>query len=195
MAEPSFNLKLPEWIDAHLPPKEKVYPTMQERMKLVVELSMLNIEHDTGGPFGAAIFDIEKDRLVSVGVNLVSSLNCSVFHAEIIAIMEAQKILGTYDLGGEGIPAMELVASTEPCAMCFGAVPWSGVRRLVCGARDGDARGIGFDEGPKMSSWASALESRGIEVFHDICREEAVSVLKKYDQMGGMIYNSRQGII
>lgn len=193
MDNPSFNLTLPAWIKDILPPKDRVFPTMQERMKLVIALSKLNIENGTGGPFGAAIFDMENDRLVSVGVNLVSSLNCSVFHAEIVAIMEAQRILGSYDLGGGDAPAMELVASTEPCAMCFGAVPWSGVRRLVCGARDGDARAIGFDEGPKMSSWMSALESRGIEVFHDICRDEAVQVLNQYDQMGGVIYNSRQG--
>jgi len=193
MSNPSFELKLPDWVIRFLPPKDNVYPTMQERMKLVVELSRLNIENGTGGPFGAAIFDIESDKLVSVGVNLVSSLNCSIFHAEIVAIMEAQKIMNNYDLGGNDVPAMELTASTEPCAMCFGAVPWSGVRRLVCGARDGDARAIGFDEGPKMSSWAAALESRGIEVFHDICREEAVQVLNKYGQMGGAIYNSRQG--
>lgn len=193
MPNPSFTLTLPAWIKEILPPKDKIFPTMQERMKFVIDLSKLNVERGTGGPFGAAVFDMESDRLVSVGVNLVSSLNCSVFHAEIVAIMEAQRIVGSYDLGGGNVPAMELVASTEPCAMCFGAVPWSGVRRLVCGARDGDARAIGFDEGPKMSSWISALESRGIEVFHDICREEAVHVLKKYDQMGGEIYNSRQG--
>lgn len=195
MSEPSFEITLPSWINDFLPPKEKIYPTMQERMKFVIELSKHNIEQNTGGPFGAAIFDIENDRLVSVGVNLVSSLNCSVFHAEIVAIIEAQRIMDSYDLGGEGIPAMELVASTEPCAMCFGAIPWSGVRRLVCGARDGDARSIGFDEGPKMSSWIEALKSRGIEVFHDICRDESIQVLRKYDQMGGVIYNSRQGII
>ena len=190
---PRFELKLPDWIERVLPPPEKVYPTARERMAFVIELSRLNIENGTGGPFGAAIFDMESDRLVVPGVNLVTSLNCSVMHAEIVAIMLAQKITDSYDLGGHGIPSLELVASTEPCAMCFGAIPWSGVRRLVCGARDGDARGIGFDEGPKMSSWASALESRGIEVVHDICRDEAVKVLERYRDMGGDIYNSRQG--
>ena len=93
------------------------------------------------------------------------------------------------------MPAMELVSSTEPCAMCFGALPWSGIRRLVCGARDGDARGIGFDEGPKLSSWVSALEGRDIEVVLDVCRDESVKVLKKYLDDGGLICNSRQGVI
>ena len=193
---PGFNLTLPGWVAEFLPPPEKVYPTVRERMALAVELSRLNVEKGTGGPFGAAIFDMETDRLVSAGVNLVESLNCSVLHAEMVAIMLAQKKVGTFDLSGvdgQGGAAMELVASTEPCAMCFGAIPWSGVRRLVCGARDGDARGIGFDEGPKLSSWAGALEDRGIEVVRDVCRDEAVRVLKGYLDKGGLIYNSRQG--
>ena len=47
----------------------------------------------------------------------------------------------------EDLLADEMVASTQPCAMCLGATPWSGIRRLVCGARDEDAEEIGFDEG------------------------------------------------
>ena len=193
MRFPSLELSLPEWVEKFLPPEDTVFPTVRERMGLVVELSRLNIEHGTGGPFGAAIFDMESDRLIAPGVNMVESLNCSVIHAEIVAIMLAQKITGSYDLGGHGIPPLELVSSAEPCAMCFGAIPWSGVRRLVCGARDGDARGIGFDEGPKISAWAGALEDLGIEVMRDVCRKEATGVLKRYDEMGGVIYNSRQG--
>ncbi len=196
MISPELNLNLPSWVAEFLPPAEKVYPTLRERMALAVELSRLNVEHGTGGPFGAAIFDMETDRLVAVGVNLVESLNCSIMHAEVVAIMLAQQAAGRFDLSGidgQGGAAMELVASTEPCAMCFGAIPWSGVRRLVCGARDGDARGIGFDEGPKLSSWAGALEDRGIEVKRDVCRDEAVKVLEHYRDSGGLIYNSRQG--
>ena len=193
MTRPSFELNLPDWLEEFLPPLDKVYPTMGERMELAIELARLNVECGTGGPFGAALFDMETDRLIAPGVNLVASLGCSVFHAEIVAIILGQKKVGSYDLGGHGIPPMELVSSTEPCAMCFGSLPWSGIRRLVCGARDGDARGIGFDEGPKLSSWVSALEGRDIEVVRDICRDESVAVLRKYMEEGGLIYNSRQG--
>jgi tRNA(Arg) A34 adenosine deaminase TadA len=73
--------------------------------------------------------------------------------------------------------------------MCFGAIPWSGVSRLVCGARDEDARRIGFDEGPKLADWTGALESRGIRVMRDVLREEGASVLQEYVQRGGRIYN------
>lgn len=89
------------------------------------------------------------------------------------------------------MPVHDLVTSCEPCAMCFGAVPWSGVRGLVCGARDEDARAIGFDEGPKLESWVRALEQRGIEVVRDVHRVVARRVLEDYAIAGGPIYNSR----
>jgi tRNA(Arg) A34 adenosine deaminase TadA len=88
------------------------------------------------------------------------------------------------------LPPYELVASTEPCAMCFGATPWCGVRWLVCGAREEDARGIGFDEGPKVSDWVASLEQLGISVARDVCRDEA-AVLRYYAENGGIIYNVR----
>ena len=77
--------------------------------------------------------------------------------------------------------------------MCFGATPWSGVRRLVCGAREEDARRIGFDKGPKMPDWVASLEQRGISVARDVCRDEAAAVLRYYAEKGGTIYNARQG--
>ena len=60
---------------------------------------------------------------------------------------------------------------------------------MVCGARDEDARAIGFDEGPKMPDWIPALERRGISVV----RDEAAAVLEEYAGRGGVIYNARQG--
>ena len=180
MIYPKLDLKLPHWLEEYISDPEKIYPTLEDRMKLVLELSRLNVVNGTGGPFGAGIFDMKTKRLLAPGVNLVEASNVSIFHAEVVAIILAQLMVGQYDLGGEGMLSYELVASTEPCAMCFGAIPWSGVRRLVCGARDEDARKIGFDEGPKMEHWSEALESRGIDVVKDVCRDEAVKVLIDY---------------
>jgi hypothetical protein len=77
--------------------------------------------------------------------------------------------------------------------MYFGATPWSGVRRLVCGGREENARRIGFDEGPKPPDWVASLEQRGISVAWDVCHDEAAAVLRYYAEKGGMIYNARQG--
>jgi tRNA(Arg) A34 adenosine deaminase TadA len=190
---PRATVSLPGWVEDLLSDPGREYPTEEDRMRLVVELSRSNVAHGTGGPFGAGIFDLSTNRLVAPGVNLVATANPSAAHAEMVAIMIAQQVIGHFDLGGEGLPAYELVTSTEPCAMCFGATPWSGVRRLVCGAREEDARRIGFDEGPKMPDWVASLEQRGISVARDVCRDEAAAVLRYYAEKGGTIYNARQG--
>ena len=115
-------------------------------MNFVIDLSRQNIERATGGPFGAAVFDADG-RLVAPGVNMVIPQNCSILHAEMVAMALAQKVLGRFDLSDGGCQTFSLFTSTEPCAMCFGAIPWSGVRRLVCGAARKDAEAVGFDEG------------------------------------------------
>jgi tRNA(Arg) A34 adenosine deaminase TadA len=189
---PEVVLRLPPWVAGFLAESGQTYPTVEARMKLAVALARQNIEHKTGGPFGAAIFERDSGRLVAVGVNQVEASNCSVSHAEILAIAMAQCVVGSYDLGSRENSAYELVTSTEPCVMCLGAVCWSGVRQVVCGARDEDAREIGFDEGPKPPDWVSSLESRGISVVKDVLREHAKAVLAEYQQGGGLIYNSRQ---
>lgn len=189
MASAEWTLRLAEWATLFLREAGSVFPTAESRMRLAIALAARNIEEGTGGPFGAAIFERESGRLVSAGMNLVMSANASIAHAEIVAIVLAQARLGTYDLGAEGIPALDLVTSVEPCAMCLGAIHWSGLRGLLCGARDEDARAIGFDEGPKPAAWWTALEARGIAVRRDVLREEAASVLRRYAAAGGPIYN------
>ena len=109
----------------------------------------------------------------------------------IVAIVFAQQKVENFDLGTEGFPDYELVTSTEPCAMCLGAIPWSGIKSVVCGARDEDARMIGFDEGEKPKQWIVALEDRGINVTRDICRDKAKAIMQQYVDKGGIIYNGR----
>jgi len=187
---PKVVLQLPGWIQSALADSEQIYPVVEERMRLVVKLAQLNIEHETGGPFGAGIFELKSGRLISIGVNLVESADCSIAHAEMIAIAVAQRVIGSYDLSGEKDIAYQLVTSTEPCAMCLGAIPWSGVRSVLCGARDEDARSIGFDEGHKPPNWVKSLDSRGISVVRDVLREQAKAVLLEYGRRGGLIYNA-----
>ena len=185
-----FNL--PAWAELTVRQQKTPLVSRMDRMRFVIRLAMENVERGTGGPFGAAVFEAKNGTLVSIGVNIVTIANCSHSHAEMVALASAQKELKNFDLGAPGFPEHELVTSCEPCAMCYGAIPWSGVRMLVCGARCEDAEAIGFDEGPKPKAWASALEARGISVTRDVCRKEAVSVLQEYKKRGGMIYNPRQ---
>ncbi len=181
----------PEWLTAWIDSHGDSYSDILTRMSLAIELSALNIEHQTGGPFGAIIFDCASFQLISAGVNRVVPCSASIAHAEIMAITAAQQQLGSFDLSARGLPSCELVTSCEPCAMCFGAVPWSGILHLVCAARDADARAIGFDEGPKLPNWKDALQERGVTVETDICRSDAVEILQHYADDNGLIYNTR----
>lgn len=192
MTFPSIELSLPAWVEEVVDDTTKRFATAEQRMRLAIALAQRSSE-EGGGPFGAAVFEIETGRLVAPGVNLVVPAHCSAAHAEVVALSIAQKVLGSFDLGADPLPAHQLVTSTEPCAQCFGATLWSGVRRLVCGARGEDATQIGFDEGPKPDNWVQELKQRGIAVHRDLLRPQAAQVLKDYAQRGLPIYNSRQG--
>jgi tRNA(Arg) A34 adenosine deaminase TadA len=188
MKLPELTIQLPEWVAEYLDQLPQIFSSVEDRMDVVIDLSRKNIEHKTGGPFGAAVFDVDG-RLIAPGVNMVIPSNCSILHAEMVAIALAQKVLGRFDISDGDRYNFELYATTEPCAMCFGAIPWSGVRRLVCGATKEDAQAIGFDEGPRIENWSQALSERGIEVIRGVHRKNAAAVLKDYAGSGGFIYN------
>jgi len=190
MIQSEITLHSPVWLTAWVAAHRDSYAEASTRMRLVIELSAFNIEHHTGGPFGAAIFDMNTHRLISAGVNRVVHCSASIAHAEIMAITHAQQHFGNFDLSAAGLPQCELVTSCEPCAMCFGALPWSGIRHLLCAACDADARAIGFDEGPKLPDWDALLLRRGISVATGMCRSEAVDVLQRYGADNGPIYNA-----
>lgn len=76
--------------------------------------------------------------------------------------------------------------------MCYGAIPWSGIRSVLCGARASDAEAIGFDEGAKPKNWVAEFKNRRITVIRDLCRKEAVAVLQEYKNGGGAIYGARK---
>lgn len=187
-------LTLPSWLEKILAGKDLVIPDPEERMRWVIKLSRQNVEHVSGGPFAAAIFESGSGKLLAAGVNRVEPLNCSPAHAEVMTIAFAQRNLRTWDLGEDAEMPAELVTSSQPCLMCLGAVLWSGVTRLVYGAAAADVTAIlGFDEGPLPAAWLQELQKRGIMVKGEFLRAEAATVLELYKKKQGMVYNSRQG--
>ena len=183
---------LPTWAVRFMRGHKKPITKAEDRVRFAVELAATTVEEGTGGPFGAAIFERRSSKLIAIGVNLVESAHCSLAHAEMVAIANAQQAIRTFNLGAPSLPEHELVTSCEPCAMCYGAIPWSGVRRVLCGARGSDAEAIGFDEGTKPKNWAAELNKRGISVVRDLCRKEAVAVLQDYKNTGGTIYGTNR---
>ncbi len=189
MAHSEIRIGCPDWVDTVLA-WDRTYRSAEERMRLAILLAKENVERATGGPFGAAVFETETGRLVSVGMNRVVPLQNSTLHAEVMALMMAQRRVGSFTLRAEGLPAHELVTSCDPCAMCLGATLWSGVSRLVCGANREDATRLQFEEGPVFPASYRYIEERGVSVVRGVLREEARAVLQAYRDRGGVIYNA-----
>lgn len=183
-----LSIDLPDWLAARLSACRPL-GDRRARMQFAIDLSRENVERNTGGPFGAIIVETDTGRLLSGGVNLVEQQANAVLHAEIVAIMFAQRALAVWTLARADLPRYELVTSSTPCAMCLGAVLWSGVSSLVCGARGEDVQSIGFDEGPVFEASFDYLRARGVVMERDVLRAEARAVLAEYRAGGGTIYN------
>ena len=179
----SKKLSLPAWITGIS--RERVFPDDRDKIKLAIQLSRENVLREGGGPFGAAVFHGEEGLLVSMGVNRVVPESCSSAHAEIVALTLAQEASHQHRLKGTG---WTLASSALPCAMCFGALLWSGISRLIYGAGREAVIVTGFDEGPLPDRWEEEMRKRGIRVVHRLMHEEAEEVLHLYREKGGVIY-------
>ena len=184
----AMEVNNPGWVQDFLDASIS-YPSDQDKMRLAVVLARENVMRATGGPFGAAVFDEPTGALVSAGVNGVVRLKTGAAHAEVVAIMLAHGAVGCHTLRGVPGGPFTLASSCDPCAMCLGAVLWSGVSRLLCGASRDDASALGFDEGPVFEASYDYLKSRGVAVVRGLLRGEAQEVLRRYRDLGGPIYN------
>ena len=189
-----FIVSLPNWVmeeQARLPTH---FPNVEDRMRTIIRFSQLNIDHQTGGPFSAGVFERDTGKLIVIGVNRVVSSNISAAHSEIVALSLAQQQLKSWDLGADQLPAMQLVVNWRPCAMCYGATIWSGIRSLlIAGSDDACERITGFDEGPIHPQWQAELEKRGIELQDGLLYREAIKVFESFRDGGHLVYNGRRG--
>src|SRR3954471_4410342 len=188
MADISLSVDYPSWV-GQVVDWDRAYQSDEEKMRLAISVSRENVERETGGPFGAAIFERATGRLVAVGMNSVVRLNNCTLHGEMVAFMMAQQRVGSFTLNAPNLPEHELFTSCEPCAMGLGATLWSGVRRVVYGAGREDASRLNFEEGPVFPESYQYLEDRGITIERNLLRDEARAVLELYRTNSGKIYN------
>ena len=106
---------------------------MQEAARLALE----NVQSGLGGPFGAVI--VKDGQIIARGANCVTRTNDPTAHAEVVAIREACRVLGTFDLSG-----CEIYTSCEPCPMCLSAIYWARIGKIYYGCTAKDAEAIGF---------------------------------------------------
>ncbi|QNP39847.1 nucleoside deaminase [Lysobacter solisilvae (ex Woo and Kim 2020)] len=185
------HLTLPAWVHDGVD-TARAYASDDDKVALAIDLSRINVEEKSGGPFGAVVFGPD-DRVIAVGVNRVVPHTCSVAHAEMMAYMLAQqrtqRVRLNRDDADQPLGPITLATSSQPCCQCYGATVWAGIDRLLIGARSEDVEALTeFDEGPLPADWIGELERRGIAVTRDVQREAACAVLRAYGEAGGDRY-------
>ena len=117
------------------------------------------MESGEGGPFGCVI--VKDGEIVGEGCNKVTSSNDPTAHAEVVAIREACKHLGTYQLSD-----CEIYTSCEPCPMCLGAIYWARPKRVVYANTRYDAAAIEFDDDFIYQEINAPINDRQIPFIH-----------------------------
>ena len=142
-------------------------------MARAIQLSMDNVLSGRGGPFGAVV--VKDGNIVAEGANQVTSTNDPTAHAEVVAIREACKKLGAFDLEG-----CEIYTSCEPCPMCLGAIYWARLARVYFANADADASRIGFDDSLIYRELAQSHSQRKIPMIQ-IMREQALAAFRAWE--------------
>lgn len=147
--------------------------TREEKfMQEAISLSEEAMKKNDGGPFGCVI--VKHDKIISRGNNRVTSTNDPTAHAEIVAIREACKSLGTFQLEG-----CEIYTSCEPCPMCLGAIYWARPEVIYYANSRNDASKIGFDDSLIYDEMNADLNTRKILMIN-IASDQAKEVFKKW---------------
>lgn len=144
-----------------------------EGMQKAIQESKINMKNNfqNGGPFGAAI--MKDGKLIASAHNTVLESKDATAHAEINAIRETSKILGTHDLSG-----CILYTSAEPCPMCLSAIIWANIKEVYYANTRKDAEEIGFRD--DMIYEYLKKETGDIIHLHHIESEEAKEVFQNF---------------
>ncbi|MEO9020565.1 MAG: nucleoside deaminase [Ginsengibacter sp.] len=147
--------------------------TREEKfMKEAILLSENGVKNNNGGPFGCVV--VKGNTIIGRGNNRVTGTNDPTAHAEIIAIRDACKTLGTFQLEG-----CEIYTSCEPCPMCLGAIYWARPDIIYYANTREDAAAIGFDDSMIYDEINAGLTERKIPSIN-MGRPEAQKIFKEW---------------
>lgn len=143
-------------------------------MREAILESKTGMQDNDGGPFGAIV--VKDGKIVGRGHNRVLATNDPTAHAEVVAIRDACKNLGAFQLDD-----CEIYTSCEPCPMCLGAIYWARPKRVFFGCTRTDAADIQFDDDFIYAEITVPLEHRKIPMI-PLLREEALEVFRAWQE-------------
>ena len=143
-------------------------------MRRAIALAIENIRSAQGGPFGALV--VKEGRILAEGANRVTISNDPTAHAEVVAIREACRVLGDFQL-----PGCDLYTTCEPCPMCLGAIYWARPARVFYACLASDAAAAGFDDAFIYEELRRSLGARDLPM-EQLLREESLSVFSLWNR-------------
>jgi guanine deaminase len=156
---------------SHHSPMEKAIAEARRTMKL-----------GAGGPFGAVVTG-PGGKVLAIASNTVLGDHDPTAHAEINAIRQAGKVLGTHDLRD-----CTLYATAYPCPMCLAAIVWANIRDVYFGCTPEDAAAIGFRDEMIYQYMRGETDSETLIRLHPLQREEALRLFQEYAENAGTLY-------
>ncbi|SFK66730.1 tRNA(Arg) A34 adenosine deaminase TadA [Streptosporangium canum] len=132
---------------------------LTERLTQTVALATAEV-HAGGIPFAGLVAD-DTATVLGTGVNQVRAHRDPTAHAEIVALREAAREHGPHALVGA-----TLLASGEPCPLCYVTALWSGVGRIVFAADRHAAAAAGFDYASSYDLFAVPVEQWRLSPLH-----------------------------
>jgi len=149
-------------------------------MQLVIDKTRAGVEKGNW-PFGACIAMYGQPIVVTY--NIVLETHDPSAHAEVNAIRQACKQLNTIDLSG-----YEIYTSCAPCPMCFSAIYWSGIRRIIYGAFPEDYSVLGFISFIVHPEKMAEISHVKLEIKGGLLREENQALFDLYYAKYGKVY-------
>jgi guanine deaminase len=150
-------------------------------MKAALHAAFSSIRSGVGGPFGACI--VRDGQKLAASGNRVLGSHDPTAHAEVLAIRTACAELGTHLLEGATI-----YSTTEPCPMCFSAIHWARIDRIVYGTSIEDVKRLGFNELSISNERMNEIGKSKIEIVSGYLTEECLELLAEWAQRGGRSY-------
>ena len=149
-------------------------PSDEQFMTLALEACAKGIDQGQT-PFGACI--VRDGRVVACEHNLVWHTTDITAHAEMVAIRCACHALETIDLSG-----CTIYSTTEPCPMCFSAIHWAKIDRIVYGTSIADAKASGFNELCITSKQMHNLSASSVQIVPGCLTDRCAQMFKHWAQ-------------
>jgi len=154
----------------------------KEFMQAAIDDADAHLADEGGGPFGACI--VKHGKVVAVAHNTVLENNDPTCHAEVNAIRAATQALKTHDLSG-----CEIYSTTEPCPMCFSAIHWAKIGKIIFGTRIQDAQDLGFNELEVTNEQMKNQGKSPVILEGDFMRDECLDLYQRWkNQTSGTTY-------